>query len=160
MSDDKMQYPERANDVGALMGWLKDFFGHFRLAWELLWDGRVPLVTKLVPLLTLLYILSPVDLIPDVILGLGQLDDLAIFLIGIRLFVDVCPPALVAEHQEDMQREMTAAPPSEGKDTVQRPASTTWTPPEGQVIDLEAEMVDDTATNADDKPTSDIPHVW
>jgi uncharacterized membrane protein YkvA (DUF1232 family) len=160
MSDDKTQYPERARDVGALMGWLKDFFGQFRLAWELIWDGRVPLVTKLVPLLTVLYMLSPVDLIPDVALGLGQLDDLAIFLIGMRLFVDVCPPALVAEHQEETRLEMTAAPPDEEK-----PASSTWRiPPSAQVIDLEAEEVPDTdaATNAvtEEKPKPPNSHVW
>ena len=164
MPNDKMQYPERASDVGALMGWLKDFFGHFRLAWELLWDGRVPFVTKLVPILTLLYILSPVDLIPDVALGLGQLDDLAIFLIGMRLFVDVCPPALVNEHQEEDQREMTAAPPSEEKAVTQQPSSSAWVPPTGQIIDLEAKMVGDadtdTSADTDEKPHKPLPHVW
>jgi len=160
MSDDKMQYPERAQDVGALMGWLKDFFGHFRLAWQLLWDRRVPFVTKLVPILTLLYILSPVDLIPDVILGLGQLDDLAIFLIGMRLFIDVSPPALVAEHQESTQREMTNAASPEETAAAQRPSSTAWTPSVGQVIDLEARVVDNDAANADANPNSDVPHVW
>lgn len=152
MSDDKMQYPERARDVGALMGWLKDFFGQFRLAWELLWDGRVPFVTKLVPILTALYLLSPVDLIPDVALGLGQLDDLAILLIGMRLFVDVCPPALVTEHQGDTQLEMTATPPD-----AAQPISSTWMPPVGQVIDLEAKEVSD---DAEEKPKPPIPHVW
>jgi len=164
MSDDKMQYPERPSDVGALMRWLREFFGHFRLAWELLWDGRVPFVTKLVPILTALYLLSPVDLIPDVALGLGQLDDLAILLIGMRLFVDVCPPALVSEHQGEDQLEMTAAPPSEDKAVAQRPSSSTWVPPTGQIIDLEAKMVGDTDTNTgadtDEKPKQPIPHVW
>lgn len=157
MSDDKMQYPERPSDVGALMRWLREFFGHFRLAWELLWDGRVPFVTKLVPLLTVLYLLSPVDLIPDVALGLGQLDDLAILLIGMRLFVDVCPPALVAEHQEDAQLEITAKPPSEEKATTQPPSSSAWVPPTGQIIDLEAKEVSD---DAEEKPKPPIPHVW
>jgi uncharacterized membrane protein YkvA (DUF1232 family) len=156
MSDDKMQYPERASDVGALMGWLKDFFGHFRLAWELLWDGRVPFVTKLVPILTLLYILSPVDLIPDVALGLGQLDDLAIFLIGMRLFIDVCPPTLVSEHQDKDQLEMSATPPGE-----EQPASSTWRiPPTAQVIDLEAEEVSDASAATEEKPKPPISHVW
>ena len=153
MSDDNMQYPERTGDVGALMGWLKGFFGQFRLAWELLWDGRVPFVTKLIPIFTFLYLLSPVDLIPDVMLGLGQLDDLAILLIGMRLFIDVCPPALVAEHQEDARLDMPSAPPDEEKST-----SAAWTPPTGQIIDLEAEVVGDAA--ADDKAASSIPHVW
>ncbi len=165
MSDDKMQYPERASDVGALMGWLKDFFGHFRLAWELLWDARVPFVTKIIPILTALYLISPVDLVPGIAVpGLGQLDDLAIFLIGMRLFVDVCPPALVNEHTEKTQREMTAAPPSEGKVMTQQPSSSAWAPPTGQIIDLEAKMVGDPDTNTsadtDEKPQKPLPHVW
>jgi uncharacterized membrane protein YkvA (DUF1232 family) len=158
MSEDKMQYPERSDQMSTLMGWLKDFFGQFRLAWELLWDGRVPFVTKIVPILTLLYILSPVDIIPDVALGLGQLDDLAVFLIGLRLFIDVCPPALVSEHkQEDTQPEIGVESPTAGQT-----ASGTWTPPAGQIIDLEAKAV----PNADALPDSEvkskqpIPHVW
>jgi len=174
MSDDKMQYPERAGDVGTLLGWLKDFFGHFRLAWELLWDDRVPFVTKIIPILTLIYVISPVDLVPGMVVpGLGQLDDLAVFLIGLRLFVDVCPPALVAEHDEEMRSEMTAAPPKvEQPSTSTRPSSVTWTPPVGQIIDLEAKVVDNTEVgaepdadagaeaDAEEKPKPPIPHVW
>jgi uncharacterized membrane protein YkvA (DUF1232 family) len=160
MSDDKMQYPERASDMGALMGWLKDFFGQFRLGWELLWDDRVPFVTKIIPILTLLYVISPVDLISGWLFpGVGALDDMAIFLIGLRLFIDVSPPALVAEHQEDMRREMIAAPPeTEQPPASQRPASSLWTPPVGQVIDLEAKVIDD--TDAGEKPKPPAPHVW
>ena len=176
MSNDKMQYPERAGDVGKLLGWLKDFFGHFRLAWELLWDDRVPFVTKIIPILTLLYVISPVDLVPGMVVpGLGQLDDLAVFLIGLRLFVDVCPPALVDEHQEEMQREMTAAPPEVEQPAVNsQPSPVTWTPPVGQIIDLEAKVVSnkgtsasatadadaDTDVDAEEKPKPPIPHVW
>ena len=159
MSDDKMQYPERASDVNTLMGWLKDFFGHFRLAWELLWDDRVPFVTKIIPILTLLYVISPVDLISGwAFPGIGVLDDLTIFLIGMRLFVDVCPPALVAEHQEEDRREMTAAPPSDEKAVTQQPSSNTWIPPTGQIIDLEAKEISNDAEEKSKPPI--IPHVW
>ncbi|HOU15125.1 MAG TPA: DUF1232 domain-containing protein [Anaerolineae bacterium] len=164
MSDEKMQYPERAGDVSTLMGWLKDFFGHFRLAWELLWDGRVPFVTKMVPILTLLYLLSPMDFIPDPALGLGQLDDLAILLIGMRLFIDVCPPALVAEHkQEDAQPAINVVTPA-----AEQTPSVTWTPPVGQIIDLEAKVVSDAQPLPDSEVIPDknhkskgtVPHVW
>lgn len=87
------------NDPNQFFGWLEEFFGQFRLAWRLLLDGRVSVLTKLIPLLTTLYILSPIDFIPDLALGFGQLDDLAVFLIGLRLFIDVCPPELVSEHK-------------------------------------------------------------
>ncbi len=63
-------------------GFWMNLFNSFRVAWRLMWDSRVPASAKLVPILTVLYILSPIDLVPDVIVGLGQLDDLAIFLLG------------------------------------------------------------------------------
>lgn len=36
-------------------------------------DQRVPVKYKLIPLVTILYILSPVDIIPDVFLSLGEM---------------------------------------------------------------------------------------
>lgn len=74
----------------------------FRLAWRLLWDSRVPIGTKLVPLVAVLYILSPIDFIPDPILGLGQLDDLGILLLGVRLFTELIPKEIVLQHLEAM----------------------------------------------------------
>ncbi len=50
-----------------------------RLAWRLYRDPRVsPRLKKLVPTLGLVYLLSPIDLVPDFFLGLGQLDDLGV----------------------------------------------------------------------------------
>lgn len=74
----------------------------FRLAWRLLWDSRVPLWTKLVPFVGLIYILSPIDFIPDPILGLGQLDDIGILLLGLRVFVELVPEEIVLQHLEAM----------------------------------------------------------
>ena len=123
-SKERMNYPERSNQVNTFLNWLRDFFSQFQLAWRLLLDRRVPLLTKIIPLLTVLYVISPIDLIPDVALGFGQLDDLAIFLIGLRLFVDVCPPALVEETKRFLEGSGEA-----------------WAPTEGPVIDVEAEIV-------------------
>ena len=67
----------------------------FRLVWALFTDGRVSLLTKAVIPMSLLYVISPIDFIPDVILGLGQLDDLGVILLGMALFVKMCPPELV-----------------------------------------------------------------
>jgi uncharacterized membrane protein YkvA (DUF1232 family) len=74
----------------------------FRLAWRLLWDPRVSLWVKIAPFLTVLYIISPVDFIPDVILGLGQLDDLGALLLGLQLFVELTPDAIVWQHLQAM----------------------------------------------------------
>lgn len=83
-------------------GLLTELLRTGQLAWKLLTDSRVPMLTKLVPLATLLYILSPIDLIPDVILGLGQLDDLAVLLLGVRGFIALAPSELVAWYRQQL----------------------------------------------------------
>jgi uncharacterized membrane protein YkvA (DUF1232 family) len=69
------------------------------LTWKLLMDPRVPMWTKAVVLLPLIYVLSPIDIIPDVFLGLGQLDDIGIVLAGMRFFQSLVPENIVAEHR-------------------------------------------------------------
>ncbi|MGC9522551.1 MAG: YkvA family protein [Anaerolineae bacterium] len=83
-----------------LLGWLREFLSQFELAWNLLWDGRVPLVTKLVPLFVLIYLLVPTDIIPDVFPGLGQVDDMVLILVGLKMFISLCPPKVVADHRK------------------------------------------------------------
>ena len=70
-----------------------------KLAWRLLRDPRVPLHVKAIPVLALVYLLSPLDFIPDTLIGLGQLDDISILLGGLRLFEMLSPPHVVDEHR-------------------------------------------------------------
>ena len=91
-------------------GFWMNFFNSFRIAWRLMWDSQVPLAAKIVPLLTILYILSPIDLIPDFIVGLGQIDDLAIFVLGVQLFIAVSPKDIV----ERIRAEIEGRPPGGG----------------------------------------------
>lgn len=71
-----------------------------RLTWRLIVDKRVPLWPKFIPILAIAYVLSPLDLIPDVLIGLGQLDDLGILLGSLRLFKSLVPSYILKEHQE------------------------------------------------------------
>ena len=72
---------------------------HFvRLYWRLLWDRRVSIWPKALLLLSLLYVVSPVDLIPDVIPVIGELDDLVIVIAACRMFMYMCPREVVQEH--------------------------------------------------------------
>ncbi|MBI3943906.1 MAG: DUF1232 domain-containing protein [Chloroflexi bacterium] len=87
------------NKLGILASIIQDG----RLAWRLIRDQRVSDWLKLVPFLSLLYLVSPIDLVPDPILGLGQLDDLGIILLAIKLFLTLCPPELVNEHLEQLR---------------------------------------------------------
>ena len=78
---------------------LRELLKTGKLALRLVRDPRVPLYAKVVPGLALLYALSPLDFVPDVIPGLGQLDDLAALAAGLSLFIRLCPPEVVEEHE-------------------------------------------------------------
>ena len=80
--------------------WVDTILKEVQLVWRLMWDRRVPLWMKGIPLFAVIYVLSPVDLIPDVIIGLGQLDDLGILIGSLRLFRSVLPEDILREHLE------------------------------------------------------------
>ena len=79
-----------------------DLFNSFRLTWRLLRDRQVPFAAKLVPLGLVAYILFPIDFIPDIWFGVGQLDDLALLLLGVQVFIAVVPKAIVQRHRDAM----------------------------------------------------------
>ncbi len=74
------------------------------LTWRLIRDPRVPLWMKAIPVLAVAYVLSPIDIIPDFIIGLGQLDDLGLIFGAMRLFESVTPDYVVAEHRKELDR--------------------------------------------------------
>jgi uncharacterized membrane protein YkvA (DUF1232 family) len=61
-------------------------------------DSRVSLSPKLLLVGILTYVILPTDILPDFLIGVGQLDDLAVILGGLRLFLRFCPPQVVQEH--------------------------------------------------------------
>ena len=71
-----------------------------RLISRLAIDVRVSLGPKLVLMGILAYVVLPTDLMPDFLFGVGQLDDLAVILGGLKLFLRLCPEAVVQEHLE------------------------------------------------------------
>lgn len=46
----------------------------------------------------LAYVLAPLDLLPDFMPGLGQIDDLIVIFLGLQLFLRLCPKEVVSEH--------------------------------------------------------------
>lgn len=83
------------------------------LAWRLLLDPQVSVLAKLIPVAALAYVVMPFDLIPDVFPVLGQLDDIAIILLGMRLFIALCPPARVRWHRGDPATQADSAAESD-----------------------------------------------
>ena len=99
------------------VGALTQFVRTFRLVWRLLNDSRVHWFPKLTIPAAILYVLSPIDLIPDVILGLGQLDDLGVIVLAVALFIECCPRAVVAEHRRAIATERE--PVSSDEDVIE-----------------------------------------
>jgi len=84
------------------IGLLANVFRNLRLIWRLARDGRVPLWAKSVLAMGIAYLIFPLDFVPDYIFGLGQLDDMTAVLLCSKFFLSLCPPAIVQEHQRQM----------------------------------------------------------
>lgn len=103
---------------------LSAMMDQIRLVWFLLTDGKVSMLTKAIIPVALLYVISPIDFIPDVILGLGQLDDLGVIMVGLAMFVRMCPPELVQYYKDQLnldhgkESSSEIAPPLDDDDSI------------------------------------------
>ncbi len=81
---------QRSGNIGA------ELLQNFQLAYRLFLDPRVSLAYKLLlPLAAALYFILPIDFLPDVVPFLGQLDDVAVLLLLVRLFIMLAPQDVV-----------------------------------------------------------------
>ena len=85
-------------DVAEVVDLIRRLPTYIRLVWALLRDGRVPAQQKLILVGIGAYLFFPIDLIPDFVPVLGQLDDLAVVLLGLDLFIRSAPADIVEEH--------------------------------------------------------------
>lgn len=101
MSDNKPVATDLANKrVSMLTGMLKQL----KLVWLLFQDKRVSIWAKSVVPIALLYLISPVDIIPGFLLpGLGALDDMGVILLGMSLFVKLSPPEIVQYYLHQLE---------------------------------------------------------
>ena len=81
---------ERIEDLGWRRG--------SRAVWGIVRDRRVPLAVRLIPVPLLLYLVSPIDLIPDFIPVLGYADDVLIVAAALWLLLRFTPRAVIEEH--------------------------------------------------------------
>lgn len=61
-------------------------------------DRRVSVRAKAFAAAVIVYVLSPIDLIPDFVIGFGKLDDLILSAVAIQHLIDSAGPEIVAEH--------------------------------------------------------------
>ena len=86
-----------------------------KAAWRLFRHPRVPLRLKAIPVLTALYVAHPFDLVPDFLLGFGQIDDLLIVTISLALFIALASLSVTKSRLGDMYRKTDSSNVVEGR---------------------------------------------
>ena len=69
-----------------------------KLLWRLARDPRVPARSKAMLVMLGAYLVSPIDVIPDFIPGVGQLDDIAVIAFALDQMLNRVPHHVVQEH--------------------------------------------------------------
>jgi len=75
-----------------------------RLFLRLLADRRVSMMPKLLLIGAAVYAVSPLDFLPDLMPLLGQVDDLSIFVLACRSFIQLCPRPVIDEHVREIDQ--------------------------------------------------------
>lgn len=65
---------------------------------RLMLDRRVPIWSKLIIPASIIYMVSPIDFMPDFLLFLGWIDDIVALLLGVTLFLMAVPRDILREH--------------------------------------------------------------
>ena len=106
-----------------------------RLTYRLMLDGRVPLRLKLILPAALVYLISRIDLIPDMVPVIGRIDDVIVILVSLAVFLAMAPRDVVLEH---LGRKGGQGRTSESEQ------------PKGKVIDGSYRIVDDEGADRKD----------
>lgn len=93
----------RRTDARALAGFIPDCVV---LCWHLLRDPRVPRSRKLALGGLALYLASPIDLVPDFIPVVGQLDDAILVMLVLRSVVRASGEAMIRENWPGPERSL------------------------------------------------------
>jgi uncharacterized membrane protein YkvA (DUF1232 family) len=87
-----------------------------RLVFRLVMDRRVSLRLKLMLAAAAVYILLPIDMVPDIVPVLGRIDDILVLVLSIALFLGMAPREVVTEHLRSGRRDGTNSGPQSGPD--------------------------------------------
>lgn len=102
-------------------GFWRELWQQARLAYYLLRDPEVPFYLKLLPFTAVVYLLFPFDLLPDLAPVIGQLDDITALLVGMKVFIELAPPHVVARHMARIREQdgyLAAAPTDDVADAI------------------------------------------
>jgi len=80
-------------------GVIREFVLRVKLIVRLIRDRRVSPWLKIIPIAGVIYLFTPMSIIPDITLPvIGELDDAAVLWITNYFFIELCPPEIVSEH--------------------------------------------------------------
>lgn len=100
--------------VSQKSGVVRETINQLKLIFRLMGDSRVNIFAKLIPIGALIYLISPVDLLPGVAFPvIGALDDAAVLWLGSYVFTELCPPGVVAEHLKEIVGNINVNPQDE-----------------------------------------------
>ncbi len=74
-----------------------------KLLGRIIKDRRVSVRAKAFAAAVLVYVLSPIDIIPDFVIGFGKLDDLILSAVAIQHLIEAAGEEIVAEHWDGSQ---------------------------------------------------------
>lgn len=109
--------------------YLLNITGVPRLVFRLMMDRRVPLRVKLILPAALVYLISPFDLVYDMVPILGRIDDVLVIVLSLAFFLGTAPREIVMEHLRGPRSGDTPSGPADKK--------------RGSVIEGEYEVLDD-----------------
>ena len=94
-----------------------------KLAYRLVRDARIPIRRRMFAMVALAYVVSPVDLLPDAIPVVGQLDDVLVVVLALHHLLEGATGEIVAEHWDGSEDvlEIVDATLSWGAELVPKP---------------------------------------
>lgn len=92
--------------IGRLLLRLRAAGKHCRIAWYAWRHPNLPLTGRLLLIAIALYVLSPLDVVPDALPVLGWLDDLALISIVLPLLLKLLPGDVLAEARRQAAGDM------------------------------------------------------
>lgn len=71
----------------------------------LLSDVRTPVRAKILPIVAVLYLISPIDFIPDILPVIGQMDDVTLIVTLLWMAIRAIPKPLYREYEKKQKEE-------------------------------------------------------
>lgn len=101
--------------LAALKRWARELKAQLLTLWYSRNHPDMPLGAKVLAAVVVGYAFSPIDLIPDFVPVLGQLDDLILVPLGIYLVLRMIPANVLADARQKAERHMTEGRGKPGK---------------------------------------------